>query len=210
MSYQKPPIIDEDETADVPFGTTITPPTTTGHRLSTRMIDIVAAGMLFVTGVVLMQDGGSSYNHFSGSYETENGSITSTAEGLVVAPPKKCGSCYGAGTKGECCNTCDDVRAAYQRKHWSLLNTEEIVPADIAQCNAAQDKAIKAADDCVKSSGSYDSAKDYCFSCGGADDDDGTLGYCWNSQGCAPACANLHEVFGSRADCGTACTEFSS
>lgn len=29
-----------------------------------------------------------------------------------------CGSCYGAGEEGECCNTCDDVKRAYQRKGW--------------------------------------------------------------------------------------------
>ena len=27
-----------------------------------------------------------------------------------------CGSCFGAGEEGECCNTCDDVKRAYQRK----------------------------------------------------------------------------------------------
>lgn len=32
-----------------------------------------------------------------------------------------CGSCYGAGEKeNECCNTCDDVRAAYSKKRWTL------------------------------------------------------------------------------------------
>ena len=77
---------------------------------------------------------------------------------------------------------------------------------------------------CVKSSGSYDPTKDYCFQCVDNDDDDGTLGYCWNSnQGCEPACANaqLHddEVYGAagvgeeegggRATCGAACHTFS-
>ena len=107
MSYQNPPIIKKDGTA-VPLGMTITPPmmTTAGQR-SKRIIAIVAAaGMMLVVGVVLMQDSGSAYHHLSGS-----GSIASTAEGLVVAPPKKCGSCYGAGTNVTlCCNTCDDVQ----------------------------------------------------------------------------------------------------
>ena len=26
----------------------------------------------------------------------------------------ECGSCYGAGDEGECCNTCDEVRLAYR------------------------------------------------------------------------------------------------
>lgn len=30
----------------------------------------------------------------------------------------ECGSCYGAGDEGECCNTCDDVKRAYARKGW--------------------------------------------------------------------------------------------
>ena len=104
MSYQNPPIIKKDGTA-VPLGMTITPPmmTTTGQR-SKRMIAIVAAGIMLVAGVVLVHDGGSSYHHLS-----RIGSIASTAEGFVVAPPIKCGSCYGAGVESECCDTCDDV-----------------------------------------------------------------------------------------------------
>lgn len=31
-----------------------------------------------------------------------------------------CGNCYGAGEDGECCNTCDDVRAAYRRRKWTF------------------------------------------------------------------------------------------
>jgi len=31
-----------------------------------------------------------------------------------------CGTCYGAGEEGECCNTCDDVKRVYQRKGWML------------------------------------------------------------------------------------------
>lgn len=31
-----------------------------------------------------------------------------------------CGSCYGAGDVEECCNTCDDVKRAYQRRGWQL------------------------------------------------------------------------------------------
>ena len=32
----------------------------------------------------------------------------------------KCGSCYGAGEEGECCNSCEDVRRAYKTKGWVL------------------------------------------------------------------------------------------
>lgn len=37
-----------------------------------------------------------------------------------------CGSCYGAGEEGECCNTCDDVRRAYRRRGWVLKDLEGI------------------------------------------------------------------------------------
>lgn len=30
----------------------------------------------------------------------------------------KCGNCYGAGRPGECCQTCDDVKRAYDRVGW--------------------------------------------------------------------------------------------
>jgi len=40
-----------------------------------------------------------------------------------------CGSCYGAGEEGECCDTCDDVKRAYTRKGWHIQNI-----ADINQC----------------------------------------------------------------------------
>ena len=31
-----------------------------------------------------------------------------------------CGSCYGAGEEGECCNTCADIRNAYRKKGWAF------------------------------------------------------------------------------------------
>lgn len=40
-----------------------------------------------------------------------------------------CGSCYGAGEEGECCDTCDDVKRAYKRKGWHLEN-----PDSVKQC----------------------------------------------------------------------------
>ena len=82
MSYQKPPIIDEDETA-VPLGTTILPSmtTTTGHR-SKRMLAILAAGMLMLVagGAFLMQDASVSYDHAVGSLNTaaEDSGTTTT------------------------------------------------------------------------------------------------------------------------------------
>ena len=40
-----------------------------------------------------------------------------------------CGNCYGAGSPGQCCNTCDDVQAAYDKKGWRFHS------ADVTQCD---------------------------------------------------------------------------
>lgn len=42
-----------------------------------------------------------------------------------------CGSCYGAGDEGECCNTCDDVKRAYTRRSWAVPELK-----DVAQCRS--------------------------------------------------------------------------
>ena len=39
---------------------------------------------------------------------------------------EECGSCYGAGEEDECCQTCDDVKRAYNRKGWHIGNEEKI------------------------------------------------------------------------------------
>ncbi|KAA0157475.1 hypothetical protein FNF27_00640 [Cafeteria roenbergensis] len=33
---------------------------------------------------------------------------------------KDCGSCYGAGSPGQCCSTCDEVKELYRQKGWSF------------------------------------------------------------------------------------------
>ena len=43
-----------------------------------------------------------------------------------VGDEEYCGSCYGAGDEEECCNTCDDVKRAYQRKGWHLEDLQLI------------------------------------------------------------------------------------
>lgn len=37
-----------------------------------------------------------------------------------------CGSCYGAGEENECCNTCEQVRKAYEKKQWSMPSLHTI------------------------------------------------------------------------------------
>ncbi|KAH0788224.1 endoplasmic reticulum-Golgi intermediate compartment protein 3-like [Histomonas meleagridis] len=39
--------------------------------------------------------------------------------------PQTCGSCYGAGTKGQCCQTCDDVIDAFKAKGWDLSSMDK-------------------------------------------------------------------------------------
>ena len=63
---------------------------------------------------------------------------------------------------------------------------------------------------CVKSVGTYDSQKDYCYTCGGTSDS-GKLGYCWNSQTpqCVPDCGNMKGVSGvGNNQCGDPCDGF--
>jgi len=38
----------------------------------------------------------------------------------------ECGSCYGAESEGECCNTCDDVKRVYRRKGWLIPELDKI------------------------------------------------------------------------------------
>ena len=40
----------------------------------------------------------------------------------------RCGDCYGAGLEGQCCNTCDDVREAYELAGWLFR------AAEVRQC----------------------------------------------------------------------------
>jgi hypothetical protein len=40
----------------------------------------------------------------------------------------KCGNCYGAGSPGQCCNTCNEVKTAYARVGWKFH------PQGIRQC----------------------------------------------------------------------------
>ena len=61
--------------------------------------------------------------------ETLLENIVEADERDLEAKKDECGSCYGAGEEGECCDTCDDVKRAYKRKGWVLKDTD-----DISQC----------------------------------------------------------------------------
>eukprot|EP00600_Ochromonadales_sp_CCMP1393_P000950 CAMPEP_0174978192 /NCGR_PEP_ID=MMETSP0004_2-20121128/14050_1 /TAXON_ID=420556 /ORGANISM="Ochromonas sp., Strain CCMP1393" /LENGTH=375 /DNA_ID=CAMNT_0016229503 /DNA_START=137 /DNA_END=1264 /DNA_ORIENTATION=+ len=49
-------------------------------------------------------------------------------DNLVKQKIGDCGNCYGAGTPGQCCQTCQDVKQAYQRVGWRFK------PHGISQC----------------------------------------------------------------------------
>ena len=75
---------------------------------------------------------------------------------------------------------------------------------DAANADAASNEAEFT---CAKSSGTFDSQTDFCYTCGSGK----TLGYCWNSQNpqCPPACDNVQGVSGiGDNQCGGACDEF--
>eukprot|EP00936_MAST-01D_sp_MAST-1D-sp1_P002442 g2442.t1 len=57
-------------------------------------------------------------NNMGGTVKTKD-DLHDTKE-AAEAGKKKCLSCYGAAPKGECCNTCDAVKAAYAKKGWKL------------------------------------------------------------------------------------------
>ena len=87
--------------------------------------------------------------------------------------------------------------------------TRGAIPTSLLFSSAEEASSNGALGACVESVGTYQSNTDYCFTCGGGEDDDGTLNYCWNNQECFPLCANAQGV-GGRLDgeCGTACTTF--
>lgn len=52
------------------------------------------------------------------------------AQAIIKQQIGDCGNCYGAGDRGQCCNTCQDVKDAYARLGWRFK------PQGIVQCNS--------------------------------------------------------------------------
>jgi hypothetical protein len=58
---------------------------------------------------------------------TENTQFQTPEARAKLLDPSYCGSCYGAEVApGDCCNTCDMVRAAYKTKGWVLKDLSTI------------------------------------------------------------------------------------
>lgn len=70
----------------------------------------------------------------------EDGKIVESGEEAPEAEEEKCGSCYGAGEEGECCNTCEDVRRAYKQRGWILRDELNTVDQCKGQTNEAEDE----------------------------------------------------------------------
>lgn len=57
-----------------------------------------------------------------------------------------CGNCYGAGTRGQCCNTCQEVKDAYARLGWRFKQQ------GVVQC-AAEDSLVNLKDQYAEEGG---------------------------------------------------------
>ena len=88
-------------------------------------------------------------NSLGGTLQTEqdlqkHGERTALISQPTPPPVDACGNCYGAGSDGQCCNTCEDVRRAYERVGWKF------VQSGISQCaseNAMINKRDQFAED---------------------------------------------------------------
>lgn len=59
--------------------------------------------------------------------EAERHDVHATKTDIKPATNVTCGPCYGAeDAETACCNTCDEVRAAYRRRGWALAGVEHI------------------------------------------------------------------------------------
>jgi len=66
--------------------------------------------------------------HRMGDTVRTNSELEKLSEEQAQEQAKGCGNCYGAGQDGECCESCEDVRKAYERLGWRFRTQ------DIAQC----------------------------------------------------------------------------
>nr|XP_018902255.1 PREDICTED: endoplasmic reticulum-Golgi intermediate compartment protein 3 [Bemisia tabaci] len=60
-------------------------------------------------------------------YSKVNVSKTEDSSNETAVDTKdKCGSCYGAGFAGQCCNTCEEVKEAYRKRSWAISDLSTI------------------------------------------------------------------------------------
>lgn len=80
-------------------------------------------------------------------------------------PESDCGACFGAKEPGECCNTCAEIVAAYEKKNWAYKKLD--FPQCVAEGDVEDNNARDAKDDDM---GAYDD--DVLFDGREAHDDD--------------------------------------
>ena len=76
-------------------------------------------------------------------YDDEKGLNSNEAQEENADDEDACGSCYGAGEPDECCNTCDDVKRAYQRRGWIFEPN-----MDVKQCHHAKNSNEQIGEGC--------------------------------------------------------------
>lgn len=65
---------------------------------------------------------------------------TTQPSSTTAIEKKECGSCYGAETiEMPCCNTCDDVRAAYNKKGWAFPKGNLVTQCEKEQLSDAME-----------------------------------------------------------------------
>ncbi len=52
--------------------------------------------------------------------------LVSPPKVLKTKQPGYCGDCYGAGDDKQCCNTCEQVKAAYRKKGWAFASSRPV------------------------------------------------------------------------------------
>ncbi|KAI8085769.1 endoplasmic reticulum vesicle transporter-domain-containing protein [Gilbertella persicaria] len=119
-------VVDQGRKEKMPINFNITFPHMPCHMISVDIMDDTGEHSLGysqdVTKVRLSMDGTPVESG------TAVGDPTTSASKALSEPVPECGSCYGARPLREdgCCQTCQDVREAYIKMGWGLVNGDNI------------------------------------------------------------------------------------
>jgi len=113
------------------------------RRMRAGAVKDVLEGMNIMDEINKLNPEGAPPQANLGAGLTAEAAKTPKANENPLLKPDYCGSCYGAETNDkdadikQCCNTCDEVKAAYARQGWGA------VPNDVEQCFWAEDTMIQ-------------------------------------------------------------------
>lgn len=99
------------------------------HHIWKHRIKLLDGGKMEFIGRRSKLEQGSTLlheEHLKAELEKLVGDGASMSSDEASEDEEACGSCYGAGEEGECCNACDDVKRAYNRKGWHLQDLESL------------------------------------------------------------------------------------